>query len=174
MGAAGAASGSLSLFHIAKITPEAKYKLISLKDVEEKIEIGREELNEVKDSLNTGKEEEIDFVAFGCPHASIQEIKEIAMLLKGRKVKSNITFWICTSRITKEIAKKLGILNIIEDAGAKVVADTCMVVAPIENLGFTTTATNSAKAAKYLPRFSKQKVVFGSTKEIIEKVTVQK
>ena len=174
MGAAGAASGSLELFHIAKITPEARYKLISLKDFEEKIEIGREELNEVKESLNTGKEEEIDFVAFGCPHASIQEIKEIAELLKGKKVKSNITFWVCTSRITKEIANKLGLLRTIEEAGAKVVADTCMVVAPIENLGFTTTATNSAKAAKYLPRFSKQKVVFDSTSEIIKKVTTQK
>jgi len=45
--------------------------------------------------------------------------------------------------------------------------DTCMVVAPIEEMGFSTVAVNSGKAAFYLPSFCKQKVVFGNIDELI-------
>ena len=45
-----------------------------------------------------------------------------------------------------------------------------MVVEPIEDLDYRTTATNSAKAAHYLPTMSKQKVVFDDVRKIIESV----
>jgi len=92
------------------------------------------------------------------------------MLLKGRHIKNGKQLWITTSRAVKEIAQRLGYLQIIENAGGHIVADTCMVVSPIESLGFSTTATNSGKAAKYLPRFSKQKVVFNTVEELVNKV----
>ena len=170
LGAAGAASGSIDLLHIEGITPEARYKMISTDGVEETFEIDRKELDSLKDMLNTGSAEEIDLVAIGCPHASINEVREVAMLLKGKHIKEGKELWITTSRIVKDIAKRLGYLKIIEDAGGHVVADTCVVVSPIENLGFSTTATNSGKAAKYLPRFSKQKVVFNTVSELIQKI----
>ncbi|MGC8629193.1 MAG: aconitase X [Candidatus Micrarchaeia archaeon] len=171
MGAAGAASGSVDLFHIQGITPEARYDMISLEGIEEKFQIDRKELDELKDELNTGKDDEIDLVAIGCPHASINEVKEVALLLKGKRIKEGKQLWITASRAVKEIAEKLGYLKIIEQAGGHIVADTCMVVSPIEDMGFKTTATNSGKAAKYLPRFSKQKVVFASVPELIQKIT---
>jgi len=170
MGAAGAASGSIDLFHIEGITPEARYNMISTNAIEESFEVDRKELDELKDTLNTGKAEDIDLVAIGCPHASINEVKEVAMLLKGRHIKKGKQLWITTSRAVKEIAQRLGYLQIIENAGGHIVADTCMVVSPIESLGFSTTATNSGKAAKYLPRFSKQKVVFNTVEELVNKV----
>jgi len=37
-------------------------------------------------------------------------------------------------------------------------------------MGPTTTATNSGKAAKYLPRFCHQNVVFESAEEIIHRI----
>jgi hypothetical protein len=46
-----------------------------------------------------------------------------------------------------------------------------MVVAPIESMGHSTTATNSGKAAKYLPRFCRQNVVMESAEQIIRRVT---
>ncbi|MEM3753103.1 MAG: aconitase X [Candidatus Micrarchaeaceae archaeon] len=170
LGAAGAASGSVDLFHIEGVTPEARYKMIDLGNIEERVEVGRKDLDEIKEKLNTGKEADIDLVAFGCPHASINEIKEIAMLIKGKKVKKGKELWISTSRAVKEIAEKIGLAAIIEDAGGHIVADTCMVVSPIEDIGFKTTATNSGKAAKYLPRFSRQNVVFNTAEEIINKI----
>jgi predicted aconitase/predicted aconitase with swiveling domain len=170
LSAAGAASGSIDLYHIEGITPEAKSNLIALDKMEETIEITRESLTEVKERLNTGSVDELDLVTFGCPHASLNEVKEIASLLKGKRIKSGVTLWVCTSRAVKDMSAKLGYVDTVVAAGGTVVADTCMVVAPIEEMGHTTTATNSGKAAKYLPRFCRQHVVFDSAEEIIGRI----
>ena len=172
LSAAGGASGSIDLYHIEDVTPEAKAGLISLDKIDERVEITRAALDEVKKRLNTGKVEDVDLVTFGCPHASLNEVKEIASLLEGRKIRPGVKLWVCTSRAVKELSKKLGYVATVEAAGGNVVADTCMVVAPIEEMGATTSATNSGKAAKYLPRFCRQQVVFDSTEEIIRRIVV--
>jgi hypothetical protein len=171
LSAAGAASGSIDLYHIEDMTPEAAGHLIALDQIEEHLEITRDALDEVKRKLNTGKVEDLDLVTFGCPHASLNEVKEIASLLEGKKVRSGVALWVCTSRAVKELSKRMGFVATVEAAGGHVVADTCMVVAPIEAMGHTTTATNSGKAAKYLPRFCHQHVVFDSAEEIIRRIT---
>jgi len=172
LSAAGAASGSIDLYHIQDVTPEATGHLIALDKIEERIEITRDSLNEVKQRLNTGTVEDLDLVTFGCPHASLNEVKEIASLLEGKKIRAGVTLWVCTSRAVKDLSAKLGYVHTVEAAGGTVVADTCMVVSPIEEMGHTTTATNSGKAAKYLPRFCRQSVVFDSTEEIIGRIVV--
>jgi predicted aconitase len=74
---------------------------------------------------------------------------------------------VCTSRKLKEEATKLGCTKLIEAAGGLVVADTCMVVCPLEEMGYVVTGTNSGKAAAYLPNLCKQKVAFGDIEEIL-------
>ncbi len=159
LGAAMAASGAVALYHVENITPDAEYVA---KEGIEKIEFGEKELKETYEKLNSGEEE--DIIIFGCPHASLNEIIKIAKLVEGKKMKKQ--FWICTSRAVKEIAKKMGLEEKIREAGGKIIADTCMVVSPIENL-FSTTAVNSAKAAHYLPGFCKQKVVFKKMEDLL-------
>ena len=160
LGAAMAASGAVALYHVEGMTPEA-----GLMDTEglEVIEFGNEELKETYEKLNTG--EEPDVVILGCPHASLKEIAEVAKRVEGKTLKKPL--WICTSRAMKETAERMGLLDVIEKAGGKIVADTCMVVSPIENL-FKTTAVNSGKAAHYLPGFCKQKVVFANINDLLE------
>jgi predicted aconitase len=160
LGAAMAASGAVALYHVEGMTPEAH-----LMDTEglEVIEFGNEELKETYEKLNTG--EEPDVVILGCPHASLREIAEVARRVEGKTLKKPL--WICTSRAMKETAERMGLLDVIEKAGGKIVADTCMVVSPIENL-FKTTAVNSGKAAHYLPGFCKQKVVFANINDLLE------
>ena len=160
LGAAMAASGAVALYHVEGMTPEA-----GLMDTEglEVIEFGNEELKETYEKLNTG--EEPDVVILGCPHASLREIAEVARRVEGKTLKKPL--WICTSRAMKETAERMGLLDVIEKAGGKIVADTCMVVSPIENL-FKTTAVNSGKAAHYLPGFCKQKVVFANINDLLE------
>jgi predicted aconitase/predicted aconitase with swiveling domain len=170
LSAAGAASGSIDLFHIQDVTPEAKCGLIALDRIEETIEIDRNSLNEVKQRLNTGRAERLDLVTFGCPHASLNEVREVASLLEGKTLRKGVELWVCTSRAVKDLSQRLGYVDAVERAGGHVVADTCMVVAPIEEMGHATTATNSGKAAKYLPRFCRQNVVFDSAEEIIGKI----
>ncbi|MEM5793754.1 MAG: aconitase X [Candidatus Aenigmatarchaeota archaeon] len=170
LGAAGAASGSLALFHVEGITPEAVRKSIFLDRIEDTLFFEEIDLKSTKEKLNTGEEKDVDLVAFGCPHSSLDEIKTISKYLFGKKIRDGVDLWVCTSRDVKMQADNLGYTLTIEDAGGKVFCDTCMIVAPIEDIGYKTTATNSAKAAYYLTRFCKQKVVYGDVKEIIKLV----
>ena len=155
-----AASGAVALYHVESMTPEAND---THTEGLETIHVGEEELKETYEALNTG--ETPDIVIAGCPHASLREIIDIAQAIKGKTLKREL--WVCTSRSTKEVAERMGLDNIIEEAGGHIVADTCMVVSPIEEM-FKTTAVNSGKAATYLPGFCQQKVVFNNIRKLVE------
>jgi len=161
LGAAMAASGAVALYHVEGLTPEA-----GLMDPSglETIEVGDRELREAYEKLNTGKDP--DIIILGCPHASLKEIATLACKLEGKRLRKPL--WICTSRITKEAATRMGFTELIEKAGGKVVADTCAVVSPIEQMGYRTTAVDSGKAANYLPGFCRQQVVFKSLDDLLE------
>jgi len=161
LGAAMAASGAVALYHVEGLTPEAD---IVKKDDLETINVGKKELTEVYEKLNSKKEP--DIVILGCPHASLREISTLADKLKGKKLKKPL--WICTSRVMKEAAQRMGFVDVIEKAGGSVVADTCMVVSPIEEMGYKVTGVNSGKAANYLPGFCKQEVFFADINKLIE------
>ena len=171
LSAAGAASGSIDLFHIEGVTPEVREGLVPLNRVEGRVEITRESLLEVKRRLTTGRYEDLDLVAFGCPHASLREVEEIAEGLRGKRVRPGVTLWVCTSRAVRDLSARMGYVDVIESAGGRVLADTCMVVAPLEEMGPRCTATNSGKAAKYLPRFCRQQVVLDPVEEVLRRVT---
>jgi hypothetical protein len=164
LGAAMAASGAVALYHVEDLTPEAH--LMETKGLE-KLSVSDKDLNETFSKLSTGKDP--DIVILGCPHSSLKEIMTVSRKLEGKKLTKPL--WICTSRMVKEAANRMGFTQTIEAAGGKVVADTCMVVSPIEDMGYKTTAVNSGKAANYLPGFCKQNVIFGRLDSILEKVT---
>lgn len=161
LGAAMAASGAVALYHIEDVTPEAKESLpphcslpvLSVSDLAE----GYAALNSPLDA--------IDFVCLGCPHSTLADIEKAAMLLAGKRVKA--TLWITTSRAIRAQAEAKGLVARIEAAGGKVFADTCLVVAPVEEMGFQSMATNSAKAAFYSPMHSKLQRRFGTLEECV-------
>ncbi len=159
LGAAMAASGSVALFNVEGITPE--YKVV---DGAEKVTFAADDLLASRRSL-TSSDTPPQLIAIGCPHASIDEIKEVAEKVKGKRVAHQL--WVCTAKETKEKADALGYTSTIEAAGGLVVADTCMVVCPLKEMGFTTTACNSGKAAKYLASLQGQKVVYGDVEDIL-------
>ena len=161
LGAAMAASGAVALYHVEALTPEAD---LVEKNGLETITFGKSEIKETYNKLNTGKEP--DIVIFGCPHASLREISAVADKLEGKHLKKPV--WICTSRMVKEVAERMGYNEIIAKAGGSIVADTCMVVSPIEKMGYKTTGVNSGKAANYLPGFCKQEVCFANIDDLVE------
>ena len=161
LGAAMAASGAVALYHVEGLTPEAD--LVDSKGLET-ISFGKKEKKETYEKLNTGKKP--DIVIFGCPHASLREISSLADKVSGKKLKKPV--WICTSRVVKEASERMGYNEIIAKAGGSVVADTCMVVSPIEEMGYKTTGVNSGKAANYLPGFCKQNVCFANIDDLLE------
>jgi hypothetical protein len=161
LGAAMAASGAVALYHAEGLTPEAG--MMETKGLET-VDVGEKELKEAYAKLNTGKDP--DLVVVGCPHASLREIITIAKKLEGKHLKKPL--WICTSRVMKDAATRMGLTAAIEKAGGKIVADTCMVVSPIEEMGFKTTGVDSGKAGNYLPGFCKQSVVFKNIDDLIK------
>ena len=58
--------------------------------------------------------------------------------------------WVFTSRGVYADAERRGLVDLIEGAGGQVFRDTCMVVAPLEEMGLEEVSTNSCKAAHYL------------------------
>lgn len=163
LGAAMAASGAVALYHVEGLTPEAD--LVEKKNLET-ISVGEKEIKETYDKLNSDKKP--DIVILGCPHSSLREISRLAEKLEGKHLKKPI--WICTSRMVKEAAIRMGYDEIITKAGGNIVADTCMVVSPIEKMGYKTTGVNSGKAANYLPGFCKQEVVFANIDDLVEEI----
>jgi predicted aconitase len=161
LGAAMAASGSVALYHVHQITPEAGQVKTSGLD---SIRVGQRELDETYSRLNSA--ERPDHIVLGCPHASLRELIAVARKVRDKRLK--IPLWVCTSRSVKESANAMGLTEIIERAGGQVVADTCMVVSPIEQMGFKVTGVNSGKAAHYLPGFCNQKVVFREIDRLIQ------
>ena len=147
LGAAMAASGAVGLFHIAGVTPEAREwgeDIIAPGAARTTIEDLTPALCEL--GMARGP---VDMVSIGCPHASLSELAEAAELLQGRRVTTAL--WITSARATLEEARRQGMLEPLERAGAKVMADTCLVVAPVRHLGYHAVATNSAKLATYAP-----------------------
>jgi len=169
LGAALATSSGIALYHVENITPEA---MLTLKHPpEEALQFGEAELRDSYTRLTTVKPRQVDLVCFGCPHASIDEIKRISEFLNGKVVRHGTRLWVFTSIGVRKVAERCGYLERIKRAGGEVYADTCMVVAPLEQIGFNTVAVNSAKAAAYMPTTSKVEVFFGTLRECIDFAT---
>lgn len=161
LGAAMAASGAVALYHVEGITPEAIRGDVLAPSTETLV---IDSLAEAYAILNHPAEA-IDFVGIGCPHASLEEIRQIAEAIDGKQIAAAL--WVTTAGPTKKLARERGWVQCIESAGGHVVADTCMVVAPVGQLGFRTMATNAGKAAFYSPGHSGLAVRFGSLEQCL-------
>jgi predicted aconitase len=158
LGAAMAASGAVALYHVKDVTPEAdKYEMPP-----ENIMIEEKQIQEIYMSPST-ESIEPDLIAFGCPHSSVPELENLALLLDGKKVKKET--WICTSRTIKN--RHQALIKRIEKSGAKVFCDTCMVVSPASEK-FKCMMVNSGKALKYAPNLCGVKSILASTEKCVE------
>ncbi len=163
LGAALASSGSVALYHVDGVTPE--HKIAGKEDVEDIMFVSRDQIDETRQKLST-TDKEPDLICLGCPHASLDEIKQVADIVQGKTIKNKL--WICTSVSVKATADRMGYTKIIEQAGGNIVCDTCMVVAPIEEMGFEVIGVNSAKAANYVPSMGGLDVVYNDVENLIQ------
>lgn len=166
LGAALASSGAVALYHVEGITPEHKEALININLTEiDKFTVSRDEIDVTRKKLST-TDEKPDLVCVGCPHSSLEEIRIISQKVSGLKLKNQL--WVCTSITIKAAADRMGYTKTIENAGGRLVCDTCMVVAPIEDMGYKVVGVNSAKAANYVPTMCGLDVVYGKLEDLIE------
>lgn len=165
LGAALASSGAVALYHVENTTPESKWALKVIKEEKiEKLSINRANIDETKIKLST-TDEKPDLICVGCPHASLEEIKRVAEIVAGRRLENML--WVCTSISVKAASDRMGYTKIIEKAGGKMVCDTCMVVAPIEELDYKVVGVDSAKAANYVPNMCGLDVVYNDLENLI-------
>ncbi|MGC8662923.1 MAG: aconitase X catalytic domain-containing protein [Thermoplasmata archaeon] len=161
LGAALNSSGSIPMFHAEGITPE--YRAADPDNVDV-ITLSKAELEEFRRSINSDLDP--DVVMIGCPHLSGEEIKNIAIFLRNRKIKTGKDLILFTSRKVKN--EFIDLVNEIMKSGAKVFTDTCMVVSPIQEK-FAVVGLNSGKAAYYVGK--EKKIFFSDMRSLMEMVT---
>ena len=168
--AAAAATGSVALLHIVGVTPEARTleEAFGGREPVETITVGEAELLAVHDKMNTHKGGDVDIVALGCPHYTINEIEKVHRLLRGRKIHPDVALWIYANSYAIAMAEKMGLRKDLEAAGVTFRAETCMIISPIREWGFKVMMTDSGKCVHYGPMECGTEMVFGSTEDCVE------
>jgi len=159
LGAAMAATGAVALYHVDGITPESRLPTFR-RDVPETVEIRMADVREVFSSI------EVDAIAVGCPHLSPAEMETLAGLLQGKKVKK--PFFVFAAR--RVIAENRAAVEQIERSGARVYADTCVVVSPALDR-FDAIMVNSGKALAYVPTMCGAVARIGTMEECVAVAT---
>jgi len=168
LGAAMAATGSVAMFHVEGLTPEAGQRQYSNARCK-RVSLGPADIKSIRASERT--KTDADLVVFGCPHCDIEELEAIARMLKGRKVARGLKLWVFVPRPLLSRPKAKAAAKAITKAGGFVFCDTCCVVSPLEDMGFKGVITNSGKASVYLKNLSGTPPVLASTVECIEYCT---
>ena len=156
LGAALASYGSMGMFHMVGVTPEAPTLKAAFggRKPKEVMTVTNRDLERVYAGYDT-QGNPLNLVVFSGPQQSLFEMKTLADLLAGRKVHKGSHLFITTSNGVKSAALELGYLKIIEDAGAIVLEGVCFYI--LQNLpqmrvreGWSNLVTNSAKLANII------------------------
>jgi predicted aconitase len=155
LGAAMAATGAVALYHVDKITPETRVFSFDLAGLET-ITVEPAEIDRLFTMIP------VEAVAVGCPHCSQEELERIAGLLGGKRVTKPFYVFAAKGVIVKSPAA----VAEIERSGARVYADTCMVVSPdLER--YRAIMVNSGKALAYVPDMCGAPARIGTLEECV-------
>jgi predicted aconitase len=174
VGAAAASSGGVALFHVVGRTPEAPTLEAALgTHVGAPVHhITAQRLNAARQELSTAREDKLDAVSLGTPHASVDEIAEAhAAIVGGPPLADGVAFYISTGRSVFAEAERRGLVQPLEEWGVTFVLDTCTYVTSILRPGTRTVMTNSGKWAHYAPGNMGVDVVLATLSECVESAT---
>lgn len=170
-GAATATSGSVELYHIPGITPEARSVTEAFpgRVVGEAIGYGPRERQQVYEKLNDqGSSTDVDFVLLGCPHASLEQIEAIARRLEDRRIHADVELWIMTPPALRAAAARSGYDRVIAEAGGRLLTDSCPAMSKAAPDGTRVFATDSAKQVHYLPAILGIEGWFGTLDDCVD------
>ncbi len=172
LGASLASYGSLAMFHMVGVTPEARTLAEAFG--------GREPLRRL--TLQAGdlgrtyatfqpERERPDVVAFTAPQLSIVELRDLAEQLRGRRVHPDVRLLATTNYQNRAAAERLGYAQAIEQAGGLLLSGNCFYLMTARELaekhGWRTILTDSAKLANIIPGYG-YNPVFRPTRECVE------
>ena len=151
LGCSLASYGSMAMYHMVGVTPEAPSVDIALSGnaphatvtiTSADIEAVYRGYRNVDCSCN--------FIVFSGPQLSLWELKRLAELFAGRKVHPGTTVFVTTSSALAQQARLLGYAAKLEAAGVKILEGVCVYI--LQNLtqmraanGWTNMISNSAK-----------------------------
>ena len=175
LGAAINYPGGVAMFHIVGVTPEAptieaafggnvpKSKYIFDESVRKR----------VCEHINYQPQGKVDMVFFGCPHATLYEIKEISRLLEGKHIAKGTRLWVMTAHSIRASAERLGYAQIIEESGGELFTDGCLPSYYVdvdykEKPNLERVATNSVKQGLAVRKCFGSKLFFGDTERCIQ------
>ena len=145
-GAALASYGSVAMFHIPGITPEAEALSVPTAAI-----ITESDLRAFQAAYRTTIDK-VDVVVFSAPQLSLLELRELAGMLDGRR--AAIPLLVVTSPQVKPDADRLGITERIEAAGGLVLSGMCFYQSYAREMaeanGWRTLVTSSAKLVNIL------------------------
>ena len=147
----------------------AKFQFVETEDEKsEKIDFGKEEMDEIYDELNTT--EKGDLITLGSPQLGLEELSDLSKMLKGKSFQKRCLIF--CSRAVQEQARSLDFTNEIEKAGGEILSDCCTCLTPLINTNETdAVTTNSIKGAYYLKNSTRVDVNLKPLSKIIEDET---
>jgi len=168
-GAASASSGSVAMYHMVGVTPEARSleEALGGQPSLETIRVSRADLDHVMEQMGPVRDGPVDVVGIGCPHASIDQLRRYAALLEGQRVHPDVQLWVCANEVVEAMARRLGYAQMIERAGARFLVGTCHNDCPLDAWRFRRLVTDSGKFAYYTPTTVGTECVFTSTEGCI-------
>jgi predicted aconitase/predicted aconitase with swiveling domain len=158
--AAFGTTSAAPMLHIEGITPEAATAIAPDADT---VTVSRGDMVSAWDILNDGPED-IQLVAIGSPHASLEECCLLANALDGRQLHPDVAVIVTAGQHIIDEARKDGTLARLHASGVRVLPDLCWcsISEPVFPTRTRSVMTNSAKYAHYGPGLSGRTVRFGN------------
>jgi predicted aconitase len=166
-GAAMASFGSVALFHLAGLTPEAG----RLSDVASvglpSHRVTRGDIDALRSCYRSGGR--VDVVVFSAPQLSLFELRDLAALCEGRRFA--VPLLAVTSPQVKPDSDRMGYTARIEEAGGTVLSGMCFYQSYAREIaeanGWKRLATNSAKLVNILGGYGYHPIL-ASMEECVE------
>ncbi|MBO0126688.1 aconitase X [Agrobacterium sp. OT33] len=154
------------MLHIEGVTPEAG---LAPRETAGTVTISLADMAAGWSLLNEGPEE-VQLVAIGSPHASLEECRALAAVFNGRKRHADVAVIVTAGQQVIDAAVQDGTLQSLKDSGVQVLPDLCWcsISEPVFPTKTRALMTNSGKYAHYGPGLSGRAVRFGSLADCVD------
>ncbi|MDA5640319.1 MULTISPECIES: cis-3-hydroxy-L-proline dehydratase [Agrobacterium] len=163
--AAFGTTSAAAMLHIEGATPEAGLAPLETADT---VSISLADMAAGWSLLNEGPEE-VQLVAIGSPHASLEECQALAAEFAGRRRHADVAVIVTAGQHVIDAAVQDGTLRRLKDSGVQVLPDLCWcsISEPVFPTKTRALMTNSGKYAHYGPGLSGRAVRFGSLADCV-------
>jgi predicted aconitase len=170
LGAAAAASGSVSLFHAIGITPEAATVDDAFQGQRPAAiaRITAADVHATRALLGEPRSQRPSAVCLGTPHYSVEQFDRLAAILAGCRVAAGVNFFVSTSRHVLGLIEASGTAGVLRESGVDIITDRCTYYRPVLPGCDGYVLTDSAKWAWYAASSLDADVCYAAVEECVE------